>query len=196
MATMREQSRNERREQILSEAARIVSERGYHGFGIQELAQRCGLTKAGLLHHFPSKDQLLIAVLRDRDRRDEIVVGAAVAKLNCRTELQPPSLRTIIKTFHAIVERNSSQPELVRLYAMLRAEALSPDHPAHAFFNAREAAALDLFAQMVAGHVDHPPSVARALMALMIGLELQWLREELGFDLLAEWDRAVTGILR
>lgn len=195
MTDVRIQSRNERREQILSEAARIVSERGYHGFGIQELAQRCGLTKPGLLHHFPSKDQLLIALLRDRDRRDEIAVAAAT-DAGLAPECEPPSLAVVLGSLHAIVERNCAQPELVRLYAMLRAEALSPDHPAHSFFNAREAATLELFAQMVSGHVDHPRSVARALAALMTGLELQWLREDRGFDLLAEWDRAVATILR
>jgi len=52
-----------RREQILDETIRILGEQGYHGFTIQELAKRCGLSNAGLLYYFGSKDLLLIAVL-------------------------------------------------------------------------------------------------------------------------------------
>ena len=55
-----------RRARILDETLRIVSERGYHGFGIQELAERCGLTKPGLLHHFGSRGELLLAISMTR----------------------------------------------------------------------------------------------------------------------------------
>jgi AcrR family transcriptional regulator len=195
MTSTREQGRIERRRLILDQAATIVSERGYNGFGIQELASRCGLTKPGLLHHFPSKEELLIAVLRDRDRRDEIAVVAATQDAAEGVTGERPSLQRVAKTLHAIVARNSTQPELVRLYAMLRAEALNPQHPAHDYFNTREAAARDLFGQMVAPHVTDPPTVARQLMALMLGLEMQWLRDGQGFDLVEEWDRAVSALL-
>jgi AcrR family transcriptional regulator len=192
MASMREQGRIERRRLILDQAITIVSERGYNGFGIQELATRCGLTKPGLLHHFPSKEELLIAVLRDRDRQDEIaVVAATQARIG-----DPPSLPQVRNILHAIVARNSTQPELVRLYAILRAEALNPQHPAHDYFNNRETATRSMFAQMVAPHVADPPAVARQLMALMLGLEMQWLRDGLDFDLIEEWDRAVSSLLR
>jgi AcrR family transcriptional regulator len=197
MTSTREQGRIERRRLILEQAATIVSECGYNGFGLQELAARCGLTKPGLLHHFPSKEALLIAVLRDRDRRDEIAVVAATrAHTSAQTLLSCPSLSGVRETLHAIVSRNSTQPELVRLYAVLRAEALSPSHPAHDYFNAREAAARDLFAQMLSPHVADPPATARHLMALMLGLEMQWLRDGLSFDLIEAWDDAVSALLR
>src|ERR1700741_2401727 len=65
-----------RRKQFLAEAARIIGERGYFGFGLQELAERCRVTKAGLLHHFGSKDQLLVELLQERDRRDSILIAS------------------------------------------------------------------------------------------------------------------------
>src|SRR4051794_14775999 len=68
-----------KRERILEETLRIVSERGYHGFGIQELAERCGLTKPGLLHHFGSKDQLLITLLNEVEGRKEAELAGAFA---------------------------------------------------------------------------------------------------------------------
>jgi Bacterial regulatory proteins, tetR family len=36
------------------------------------IAADAGLTTAGLLHHFPSKDHLLVAVLAERDRLDGV----------------------------------------------------------------------------------------------------------------------------
>ena len=38
----------------------------------------------------------------------------------------------------AIVKRNAKQPEIVRLYALLSAEALQPNHPVHDYFTKRE----------------------------------------------------------
>ncbi len=79
----------ERRRQILDEAVLVIGRHGYYGFSIQDLADRCGLTVAGVLHHFRTKVGLLVALLEDRDRRDVevaaeaagVVVGAGRATL-------------------------------------------------------------------------------------------------------------------
>lgn len=191
VVTTRERLRLDRRTEILTQTSLILGERGYHGFGLQELAERCGLTKAGLLHHFHSKEELLVAVLRDRDRDDEVAV-AGLAGLGAPSE--PPDHATMLIVFRMIVARNATRPELVRLYTMLRSEALSPSHPAHDFFRAREATIIDLFEQMIAPHAPAPRSKARLAVALMSGLELQWLRDDMGFDLVAEWDRAAAAL--
>jgi len=183
-----------RRAQILDEAIGIIGARGYHGFAVLELAQRCGLTNGGLLYHFGSKEQLLLAVLEEHDRR---LTGEMIAALG-------PELRTakhdgapltvVLKVLRNIVQRASAIPELTRLYAVLQAEALDPSHPAHDYFVAREALTLRGFEALVGPHVADPPIVARQLHALMDGLGLQWLRAGRGFDLVAAWDQAVTGI--
>ena len=183
-----------RREQILEMATSIISQRGYNGFAIQELARQCGITNARLLYYFGTKERLLIALLEDRDRRD----AAAVCSIAGLTGQETPaelSLDELLKVLRAIVERNSIQPELVRLFAVLRAEALSQAHPARQYFADREAATLDKFARLVAPHVAEPISTARQLLAFMSGLEEQWLRAAHGFDLVAEWDRGVSRLL-
>src|ERR1700761_5543659 len=113
-----------RREQILEQAVRIVSQRGYYGFGIQELAKECGLTNGGLLYYFGTKEGLLIALLEDRDRRDAEAISAA-AGLSDHSPKKKLPLNEVLKIFRSIVKRNSEQPELLRLYAVLRAEALN-----------------------------------------------------------------------
>ena len=194
MPSMREKARAERRAQILDAAALIVSEKGYFGFGIQELAKRCGLTKAGLLHHFPSKEALVIAMLRDRDERDKAAVATTLG-FSETEQAKPPTLSMVINTFLAIIERNLQQPNLVRLFAVVRAEALNPEHPAHLHMAGRDAAILDLFRDMLNPHTDHALSVARQIQATIHGLELQWLQEKHAFNLLEECEEQLQRIL-
>lgn len=185
-----------RREQILEEALRIISQRGYNGFSIQELAQRCGLTNAGLLYYFGSKERLLIALLEDRDRHDKAAVRSMAGLTGPRESYKHMSLEQTLKVFRVMVKRNTTQPELIRLYTVLRSESLNEGHPAREFFVAREAYVLKSFHSMVAHLVQHPRSTARHLMALMTGLQEQWLRSEHEFDLVAEWDRGAALLLR
>jgi AcrR family transcriptional regulator len=186
---------DQRREQILQAAAGIIAQRGYYGFGIQELARQCGITNAGLLYYFGTKERLLIAMLEDRDRRDAVAVHTIAGLTGQRDTHIGLSLNQLFKVLRAIVQRNSSQPEFVRLYTVLRIEALNQAHPARRYFADREAATLDAFARMVAPHVAAPRSTARQLKALMNGLEDQWLRADGGFNLVAEWDRGVALLL-
>lgn len=52
-----------RREEILDVATQLFAERGYDGASMAELAERVGLRKASIFHHFGSKDALYAAVL-------------------------------------------------------------------------------------------------------------------------------------
>lgn len=183
-----------RRARILEETLRIVGERGYNGFGIQELADRCGLTKPGLLHYFGSKDQLLIALLTEVDASQEAELSALVAPIDAGASAaaQCELFRRALRTF---VERSLAQPELIRLRVVLRVEAINPLHPAHAYFNDRERGTLAWLAERTATFSPNPTSTARQVMAMMAGLEEQWLREGREVDLLAEWDRALALLL-
>src|SRR5690606_10378660 len=48
---------------ILRAARELIQTRSYLGLSFQELADRVGIRKASLYHHFPSKEALGIAVL-------------------------------------------------------------------------------------------------------------------------------------
>jgi TetR/AcrR family transcriptional regulator len=54
-----------RKGEILVEATRLFAERGYEGASMGDLAERVGLRKASLFHHFPSKDVLYATVLTE-----------------------------------------------------------------------------------------------------------------------------------
>ncbi len=184
-----------RRARILDETLRIVSERGYHGFGIQELAERCGLTKPGLLHHFGSKDQLLITLLNEVDAEQEAEIAESFREVFDRAATPEAHREVFRQSVRAIVARSVDRPELVRLRVVLRVEAMNPEHPAHRYFLARGEATLARLAHGAATFSATPHSTARLILATISGLEEQWLRVGGAFDLLAEWDRALQLLL-
>ncbi|GAB3454751.1 TetR/AcrR family transcriptional regulator [Kineococcus endophyticus] len=166
-----------RREQILTEAVGLFAESGYRAASLRDLAARCGLTHAGLLHHVGSKQALLLAVLEQRDVEDASLVGP------------DPSLpgERQLEALLDVVRRNVSRRGVVELFCVLSAEATSPEHPAHAFFDERYrrvvAALTTAFADC--GH-PAPGSAARRLVAVMDGLQVQWLLHPDDVDMVAE----------
>jgi TetR/AcrR family transcriptional regulator, cholesterol catabolism regulator len=57
-----EDDQKSRHREILETAARVICEKGYEGASIQDIAEACGLTKAGLYHHIRSKEHLLLEI--------------------------------------------------------------------------------------------------------------------------------------
>jgi AcrR family transcriptional regulator len=56
------------RDRILGTAYELFSHRGIHDVGIDELVERAGVAKATLYKHFPSKDDLALAFLEQREQ--------------------------------------------------------------------------------------------------------------------------------
>src|SRR2546430_8414842 len=59
-----------RRAQILRAASHHFAQGGYAGTSLESISQEVGISQPGLLHHYPTKQDLLRAVLEDRDRDD------------------------------------------------------------------------------------------------------------------------------
>lgn len=99
------------------------AERGYAGASLRDIAERAGITHAGLLHHFRSKDDLLAEVLAQRDT-EEWEEGVA----------EVDSLEALAPYLGNLLVRHQKTPELMRLWLELAAAASRPDHPAHGYF--------------------------------------------------------------
>lgn len=173
---------------------RLIAERGYYGFGIRELADRCGLTNPGVLHHFGTKDQILIALLEDRDRQVEELVIKAFNNAGLTAE-QPLSFGQTLELFHITAVQAAARPEALQLYAILQAEALTETHPAYQFFTERQARVWRSYSALVAPFVAEPESTALHIIATFDGLQQEWLRAAQQFDLVEEIDRAIKRIL-
>lgn len=62
-------AKSSKREQLIQAALELFLRQGFHAVGVDAIAERAGITKKTLYHHFKSKDELILAVLRYRDER-------------------------------------------------------------------------------------------------------------------------------
>jgi AcrR family transcriptional regulator len=162
------------RVQIVEAAMVLFGEVGYRSASLREIASRVGISHPGLIHHFPTKEVLLAAVLEHRDAVDDSQLSADLAS---GTGLMDALVR--------LVRRNAERPGIVELFTTLAAEATAPDHPAHRYFRDRYATTVTLLTrELETLRADgalrpsvEPGSAARALTALMDGLQVQWLIE-------------------
>ncbi len=158
----------DRRQRILAVAQRLLARNGGRGTTLGQIAQEAGVSPAGLLHHFESKEQLLHAVLDARDAHD-----LANADLG----------GDIIDQLAAVTERYRRAPELVGMFTVLQAENLDPEAPLHDRFMARYRVAVDTVAESIrrgqsAGRyrADVDPAVkAVEIVAFLTGMETSWL---------------------
>jgi AcrR family transcriptional regulator len=160
-----------RRDQIIEGAIELFSRIGYRNATVLDIATHVGISRTGLLHHFPSKEALLKAILAKRDLEDMERFG--------RSEEPLSDLQNLVE----LVRHNARIPELVGLFAVLSAEAADASHPAHDYFvrrydRARSAMGGALVRARDAGllapgvDIDHE---ARALVAVLDGLQIQWM---------------------
>ncbi|GGC16686.1 hypothetical protein GCM10011494_39480 [Novosphingobium endophyticum] len=183
-----------RRRLIIDEAIIAIGERGYFGFTVQDLAKRCGLTNGGLLYHFKTKEELFLAVLVEFERRMETALSAVAERFT--QELGDFALRAkALALLRGMVELSAAEPELMRLFAVVQAEALHHAHPAHDYFAELQGRIMAGLGGIVRDLTKEPDATAREIYAMMMGLEYQWLRTDGGFDYLAEWDRVVVKLL-
>ncbi|WP_208109501.1 TetR/AcrR family transcriptional regulator [Microbacterium sp. BK668] len=168
-----------RREAVLRAAMRVFGQRGYNKGALVEVAEQAGMTHAGVLHHFGSKEGLLIAMLQYRD-------GEEAAGIPGRAQTEGPAfLDHLLDT----VAENTARPGVVQTYAVLAAESVTEGHPAQDYFRDRFARLRDKIAGVLAevsGLDASDPDVrddASALIALMDGLQVQWLLDPSAVDM-------------
>lgn len=173
-----------RRREIIAAAVDVFAESGFRDGALREVADRAGITHATIRYHFPTKVDLLEAVLRWRDD-EALAIGSASG----------PEGVDVVHTWLAEIARNLATPALVELELTLAAEAISPEHPAHEYFRDRHDRATRLLrrafrqiqarGQLVVGYEPEP--AARAVVAATMGLQELWI-----------WDRSidVVGELR
>ncbi|WP_157251291.1 TetR/AcrR family transcriptional regulator [Nonomuraea typhae] len=175
-----------RRTQILQAARDLFSVRGYRGASMRDVAAEVGLTLAGVLHYFPSKEDLLAEVLQQRTDVD-------VPWFEAKWE-EVGSFRLAVRE---LMVRNMAEPGVMRLFTTLSAEATDPGHPAHDFFVKRYRTSRQLFSATLAkaratGEITRPVG-GPVLIAVLDGLQIQWLIEN-DFDLLGALDAYLDSI--
>lgn len=172
--TPRKATKGERtKERILQAALELFSEKGFSTTSVRDIAARADMTHAGLIHHFPSKDDMLVQILMYREQQDE----------RNAERFADYGLNRLFAWIVDIVEVNAAHPDRVRLFVRLSAEATDPGHPAYDYFvrrytrilNALERAFADHFAVTPPRFKITPRQAVESIVALMDGLQIQWL---------------------
>jgi AcrR family transcriptional regulator len=167
-----------KRDEILTTALEVIATNGYHKTTIRDLAAAVGLSQAGLLHYFGSKEELFVEILRRRDKHVTEHGSAVPAQ-----ESGAVNVRVLIDGLVDVGRQNAEVPGLVQLFQQFSTEATEAGHPAHQYFRERYAdyrrrVATSIREQQDAGGL--PPSLdperAAALIAAATdGLQTQWM---------------------
>jgi len=163
----------ERRAEIVRAALEVIAERGYRGASLAAVAERVGLTQQGLLHHFPTKEALLVAVLKERDQWDAV-----------------PDSQWRVDLLVSLVEYNAMRPGIIQTFSALLGESVTEGHPAQGYFTERYRQVRESMAAVLrAEYGDRLPNgltperTAPLLVAVMDGLQYQWLLDPESVDM-------------
>jgi AcrR family transcriptional regulator len=158
----------DRRQLILDVALAILARNGVRATTLSQVAKEAGVSTAGLLHHFASKEQLVHAVLDSSESDDD-----AHADYGGDTELQ----------LARVTRRFARKPGLVGMFTVLLTENIDPDAPLHTRFLRRYRDTCAIIGSGIrrgqrAGRFrpDIEPRVkAKEIVAFLYGIELSWL---------------------
>jgi AcrR family transcriptional regulator len=183
-----------RQDRILDAAYELFSTQGVRTTTIATIADQVDLSEAGLLHHFPSKDALLLAVLERVDTsfpETEVWVREGGGGLE--------SLRRLAATAQLLTDR----PELTRLRVMVAAESLVQDGPIRRHTEQRTDIIRRALAGLVAKAIDDgeirtdvdPAAVALQIVAFMEGIQIQWMLNPEAIDLVAGYEAYFSSLV-
>lgn len=172
---------DERRARILGAAVEHFARWGFHASSLARIAKEVGITQAGLLHHFRSKEDLLVRVLERFDEQDELKLFIP----------EPESVKDLLERIVRLARYNAERPGRTRMFNVLAAEAGDPAHPAHAYFAQRYTKVIAQSTRVLRAARERGDikagtdcdGVACELAAVMDGLQLQWALAPRTYDM-------------
>ncbi len=163
----------EKRQAILVAANEVFGQRGYNNASLAEIAQRVGMTRAGVLHHFGSKENLLLESVSIRDTSD----------VDSDDDVLMPVGRAQFEHLIKTAFRNAHRPGIVQNFVVMSSEAITNDHPTHGYYeeryhNLRLEVANNFRELCEEEGIEDTSTVedaAASILAVMDGLQYQWL---------------------
>jgi AcrR family transcriptional regulator len=158
----------DRRQRIIGVAQRLVARQGWRGTTLGQIAREAGMSTAGLLHHFESKEQLLHAVLDARDMYDDI-----------DADLDGDLAEQIAR----VARQYATMPQLMGTFIVLLIENVDPRAPLHERILDRYRQSLEIVADCIRrgqrsgryrADID-PATKAVEIIAFVNGMESSWL---------------------
>lgn len=97
--SLKEKQRQQREELILQEAEEVLAEKGYYETSVDEIAARVGIAKGTVYLHFPSKEDIVVAILQRNARVVVELVEAAAASARSNREKLEAVLEVVYTGF-------------------------------------------------------------------------------------------------
>lgn len=177
---------------ILDAALEVFGQSGYRSGSLRSVAERAGMSQAGVLYHFASKSELLIAMVEHREQQSMEAFGLAAGDGRGR-------LRALVR----LAERNTTVPGVAELFCVLAAEATAPDHPAHDRFRARHERTKRTIQEALSRIGAHgglrpgvePSRASLVAIAIWDGLQIQWLLDRESVDVAGELEAQFNSLL-
>ena len=158
-------SSEERRSQILREAARCFGTRGFRGTTTRDVAAAVGITEAALYRHFPGKEAIYAAILDARMAVPEVIAALAPAAR------ERDDRRVFTELASAIFGAVEADPSFLRL---LLYSALEGHEMARPFYETRMRRLREFLTRYVARRMrdgafrpGDPALAARAFMGMV-----------------------------
>lgn len=163
---------SERQEELLRVAYRLMATKGMHRMTLQDVADAAGMSKANVVYHYKTKEDLVLMAMQWVLER----VAARIVDATATAVGRDAKIRAMIDAIFLDPQRN-------RTFYIVYAELI-----AHSSRNGRFAELNEWFRQIVTGQYaavigvagKRSKSVAESAMvvrALIDGLFLQWLEE-------------------
>jgi len=179
------------RTRVLTAAQSVFSARGFDAGSLNDVADEAGMSRHNLLYYFPSKRQLLIAVLEERDAD----FNGRLQWMESSTEL---SFDEFVSRLVELMPVIYSDRELVLLHHRLTIEAADPEHPAHDWIVSRYERTRTAVERILTSGIQRgelapdldTDGLVVALLGAIEGIETQWLVQP---DL--DWNRASRALL-
>jgi AcrR family transcriptional regulator len=178
--------RGERRDQLLATASEVFVDRGYHATGMDEIADRAGVSKPVLYQHFSSKLDLYLAVL---GQHGDILVAGVRQALRTTTDNRQ-RLRAAVQAFFDFIEHDSQGYRLI-FENDNGSEAQVADQVSVAL-----EACTDAVFDLISQDSGLDPHRARMIAVGLVGISVDCARYWLGADRPISKDDAVEGTVQ
>ena len=163
--------REERRAQVLTAALEVFVAQGYHAAGMDDIAERAGVSKPVLYQHFPSKLDLYLALLDDGIASLLDTLHSALES----THDNKQRVRGAVTAYFAFVDNPEGAYRLV-FESDLTNEAAVSDR-----LDAADSACTAMLSQVIAEDTGLSQVQAQLLAAGLLGMAQiaarRWLRE-------------------
>lgn len=151
------------KDQLFQTAARLFYQQGYRATGVDTIAAASGIGKMTLYRHYPSKDDLIVAYLRDSDR----IFREGFEQITAEA---PTSREKLLAFFVSLQSYVMSEVCYGCPFLNAAAEYPDPAHPAHRVAVEHKRVIRARFRQLAeSGGAARPDELAGALMLLMDG---------------------------